>query len=102
MPSWHPLLTLPSNCLFKGNFHLLDERLDALSAQCRDELKSQGFDEDCIGTTPFLHLRYDGTDCALMVSADHHPASDQSCRHGDFKAAFVERSACDPFCFSIL
>ena len=44
-----------------------------------------------ISTESFLHLRYQGTDCALMVSAHQHPASARSPRAGDFGAAFVER-----------
>lgn len=44
-----------------------------------------------ISTESFLHLRYQGTDCALMVSAHQHPATAHSPRAGDFGAAFVER-----------
>lgn len=44
-----------------------------------------------IHTESFLHLRYQGTDCALMVSAHQHPATARSPRAGDFGAAFVER-----------
>lgn len=44
-----------------------------------------------ISTECFLHLRYQGTDCALMVSARHHPATECSPRAGNFGAAFVER-----------
>lgn len=44
-----------------------------------------------ISTESFLHLRYQGTDCALMVSAHQHPATARSPRAGDFGAAFVER-----------
>ncbi|XP_012578324.1 PREDICTED: 5-oxoprolinase [Condylura cristata] len=44
-----------------------------------------------IGTERFLHLRYQGTDCALMVSAQQHPATARSPRAGDFGAAFTER-----------
>lgn len=44
-----------------------------------------------ISTESFLHLRYRGTDCALMVSAHQHPATARSPRAGDFGAAFVER-----------
>ncbi|ELT87012.1 hypothetical protein CAPTEDRAFT_176070 [Capitella teleta] len=72
-------------------FGQLDERLDALSQQCSSELQSQGFPATSIATTPFLHLRYEGTDCALMVTADKYPAHATSCRHGDFKAAFMGR-----------
>lgn len=44
-----------------------------------------------ISTECFLHLRYQGTDCALMVSARHHPATECSPRSGNFGVAFVER-----------
>ena len=61
---------------------------------------------DEITTTPFLHLRYHGTDCALMCSADiGGVAGDQAeyevegvangesarCKYGDFHEAFVNR-----------
>jgi hypothetical protein len=49
-----------------------------------------------ISTESFLHLRYQGTDCALMVSAHQHPATAHSPRAGDFGAAFVERYMSPP------
>lgn len=45
-----------------------------------------------ITTEVFLHLRYEGTDCALMVTAAGYPSDAQSCRAGDFRGAFTERS----------
>ena len=44
-----------------------------------------------ISVEPFLHLRYEGTDCALMVSADGYEAMTETSKHGDFKKAFTER-----------
>ncbi|XP_075437118.1 5-oxoprolinase-like isoform X2 [Ascaphus truei] len=44
-----------------------------------------------IDTEPFLHLRYDRTDCALMCSARGYPATRDSCRVADFKQAFTAR-----------
>ena len=44
-----------------------------------------------IDTQVFLHLRYQGTDCALMVSVNDFPATPTSSRHGDFLAAFLNR-----------
>ena len=46
---------------------------------CRNEIR----------TTPFLHLRYEGTDCALMVMPEG--ISVDECRHGNFKATFTHR-----------
>ncbi|CAD7012331.1 unnamed protein product [Ceratitis capitata] len=66
-------------------------RLDALAAQCTTSLQTQGFQK--IELEPFLHLRYDGTDCALMCS----PAGTASkadilhASYGDFVATFLQR-----------
>lgn len=46
-----------------------------------------------ITTEVFLHLRYKGTDCALMVTAAGYPADAKSCLAGDFRGAFTERLA---------
>uniref|UniRef100_A0A2K5QXQ4 5-oxoprolinase, ATP-hydrolysing n=1 Tax=Cebus imitator TaxID=2715852 RepID=A0A2K5QXQ4_CEBIM len=72
-------------------FVQLDQRLSRLEEQCVDALQAQGFPRSQISTESFLHLRYQGTDCALMVSAHQHPATAHSPRAGDFGAAFVER-----------
>lgn len=42
----------------------------------------------------FLHLRYEGTDCALMITAAGHPSNAHSCRSGDFRTAFTKRYCC--------
>ncbi|XP_053788951.1 LOW QUALITY PROTEIN: 5-oxoprolinase, partial [Vidua chalybeata] len=72
-------------------FPRLEERLRELERRCRDALRAQGFTPEQIRTEPFLHLRYEGTDCALMVSARGHPAHPGSCAAGDFLAAFTAR-----------
>uniref|UniRef100_A0A8C3P9S2 5-oxoprolinase, ATP-hydrolysing n=1 Tax=Chrysemys picta bellii TaxID=8478 RepID=A0A8C3P9S2_CHRPI len=69
----------------------LDERLAALETECVRALQAQGFPRSQICTQPFLHLRYERTDCALMCSAKGHPATSDSCRAGDFRAAFSSR-----------
>ncbi|CAG9570659.1 unnamed protein product [Danaus chrysippus] len=70
------------------NYPHLDEQIDTLSAVCREKLRAQGFTDDQIILEPYLHLRYSGTDCALMVSPIQ---GDQATRHGDFYTAFVNR-----------
>ncbi|NWU68681.1 OPLA oxoprolinase, partial [Pterocles burchelli] len=72
-------------------FPRLDAQLAALERECRDALWTQGFAGEQIRTEAFLHLRYEGTDCALMCSAKGHPPTPQSCHTGDFLAAFTER-----------
>lgn len=48
-----------------------------------------------ITTEVFLHLRYEGTDCALMVTAAGYPSNAQSCQAGDFRSSFTKRLAID-------
>uniref|UniRef100_A0A674GAY9 5-oxoprolinase, ATP-hydrolysing n=1 Tax=Taeniopygia guttata TaxID=59729 RepID=A0A674GAY9_TAEGU len=86
-----------------GAFPRLEERLRELERRCRDGLRAQGFEPEQIRTEPFLHLRYEGTDCALMVSARGHPAHPGSCAAGDFLAAFTARSVpqCHQLCPSV-
>ncbi|XP_044860743.1 5-oxoprolinase [Mauremys mutica] len=69
----------------------LDARMAALQTECVRALQAQGFPRSQICTEPFLHLRYERTDCALMCSAKGHPATSDSCRAGDFRAAFSSR-----------
>ncbi|KAL9974393.1 hypothetical protein ACROYT_G011417 [Oculina patagonica] len=77
----------------KESFGYLDERIDILTQKCIEELKSQGFEESQISTEAFLHMRYSGTDCALMCTADPQKEAKpgESCHHGDFGQAFNER-----------
>lgn len=79
-----------------GNVEAIQSRLNALSQQCRDKLKEQGFDDERIVIEPFLHLRYDATDTALMCTPtqDTALASDLSVNvpdYGDFYASFLKR-----------
>ncbi|XP_067146152.1 5-oxoprolinase [Apteryx mantelli] len=74
-----------------GAFAQLDQRIAALERECVEALQAQGFSRSQIRTEAFLHLRYERTDCALMCSAKGHPATPQSCRAGDFRAAFTSR-----------
>ncbi|KAM3956815.1 LOW QUALITY PROTEIN: 5-oxoprolinase [Aphomia sociella] len=71
-------------------FQKLDTQLDILAAVARDKLRAQGFTDSQILTEPYLHLRYAGTDCALMV-APIPGDTRTACRHGDFYTAFINR-----------
>ncbi|XP_049939893.1 5-oxoprolinase [Schistocerca serialis cubense] len=76
----------------QDSFTYLDERLDALEAECRQKLMEQGFATEQIETEPFLHLRYEGTDCALMCCPRKMSKNSVSeCKHGDFKETFLQR-----------
>ena len=61
----------------------MSNTLEELKEKCRVALKAQGFSQAQIGLEPFLHMRYQGTDCALMVSAAEGD--------GDFLQAFLHR-----------
>uniref|UniRef100_A0A3Q3J6W6 5-oxoprolinase, ATP-hydrolysing n=1 Tax=Monopterus albus TaxID=43700 RepID=A0A3Q3J6W6_MONAL len=72
-------------------FSELDRRIEQLSKRCHDALSARGFTRSMITIEVFLHLRYKGTDCALMVTAADHPSNAQSCQAGDFHSAFTKR-----------
>lgn len=77
-----------------SNDQILKERLNALSKQCRAKLEEQGFRK--IELQPFLHLRYEGTDGALMCSPSaaprgHDSSTSMLATYGDFYATFLER-----------
>uniref|UniRef100_A0A3Q0QXW5 5-oxoprolinase, ATP-hydrolysing n=1 Tax=Amphilophus citrinellus TaxID=61819 RepID=A0A3Q0QXW5_AMPCI len=73
------------------SFGELDQRVEQLSKRCRDTLSARGFTSGQITTEVFLHMRYEGTDCALMVTAAGYPNNAQSSRAGDFRSAFTKR-----------
>lgn len=79
-----------------ANVETIRSRLNALALQCRTNLQNQGFDDDHILIEPFLHLRYDATDSALMCtpSLDASSVADLSVNipdYGDFYASFLNR-----------
>lgn len=85
-------LHLPRNLNYVGDaFQYIDEHIDRLTTQCVTELQSQGFPLDSITTTPYLNMRYDKTDCAIMCTAAAASTGSTSCRHGDFLSSFNER-----------
>ncbi|XP_072388025.1 5-oxoprolinase isoform X1 [Diabrotica undecimpunctata] len=71
------------------NFAYFDERLTALGVQCKSELIKQGFDDTHIILEPYLHMRYEGTDCALMCAPIK--SENNSTQHGDFLKSFTDR-----------
>lgn len=74
------------------SFARLDDRLDVMEAKVRNGLRAQGFVDSQIKTEPFLHLRYEGTDCALMCTpSNQNSTSTTTTRHGDFLITFLER-----------
>lgn len=77
--------------MFLENFEYLNERITSLSMKCVEQLKKQGFSDNQLHTEPFLHLRYDGTDCALMCPAKNDGLIGSSTMHGDFLSGFLAR-----------
>lgn len=81
----------PASCTYScENLIKLDTRIKVLDQKCCEELEKQGFNREQIETQPFLHLRYEGTDCALMCS-NQFPAKDGTSIYGDFYTAFITR-----------
>ncbi|XP_022798938.1 5-oxoprolinase-like isoform X3 [Stylophora pistillata] len=86
----------PCGCVYhKDSFQYLEGRIDSLRQQCVDELKLQGFDDEQISTEIYLHMRYDGTDCALMCYVSlcqTEESGTSSCfKVADFGKVFAER-----------
>ncbi|XP_078482471.1 5-oxoprolinase [Ciona intestinalis] len=78
-------------CQFnKENLAWIDGRIDCLSHQCCQQLKSQGFSTQQISTEVYLNLRYDRTDCALMCSPSNKIGKNIS-KYGDFLETFSSR-----------
>lgn len=79
----------------KQNSSSIKVRLDALSEECNQKLGTQGFKE--IVLEPYLHLRYEGTDCALMCSSKKTSSTTADSKdillttYGDFYTTFIER-----------
>lgn len=65
------------------NFGHFLERFQFLGEQCKVELHKQGFSDENIVLEAYLHMRYDGTDCALMCTA--------TLKYENFLATFLER-----------
>jgi 5-oxoprolinase (ATP-hydrolysing) len=47
----------------------IEQRIAELREKCVTNLTAQGFAKDQIHTEAFLHMRYEGTDCALMCNS---------------------------------
>lgn len=76
----------------KENIEAVKKLLDKLSKISVEQLESQGFGKESIVLEPYLHLRYNGTDCALMIS----PNIDGTIKpdvpgYGHFMDSFLKR-----------
>ncbi|XP_076046275.1 5-oxoprolinase isoform X2 [Oratosquilla oratoria] len=73
------------------NYPYIEERITALKEKCIETLQSKGFKR--IEYELYLHMRYKGTDCALMCTALESTSQDHGKKfaYGDFKGAFLER-----------
>ncbi|XP_062859373.1 5-oxoprolinase [Trichomycterus rosablanca] len=81
-------------CALQYNTHSyseLDLRIQQLSQRCHDTLHRRGYTSSQISLEVFLNMRYEGTDCALMIGSAESPAHSQSCGAGDFRTSFTER-----------
>ncbi|KAL3265281.1 hypothetical protein HHI36_009491 [Cryptolaemus montrouzieri] len=61
----------PSAKIFSHkDFPYFEERFNCLKRQAREKLRQQGFTDELIILEPYLHMRYEGTDCAIMITVD--------------------------------
>lgn len=86
----------PCGLVFEDkNLFAIESLLNKLSKNCIDQLKGQGFEDENIKLEPYLHLRYNGTDCAIMISPDRDQPKGASntllIKYGDFLSSFVKR-----------
>lgn len=72
------------------NFQDIISRLQKLMKICGDQLQKDGFSQNQITFTPYLNMRYDRTDCALM-SHPHEIKSVAELKYGDFLDAFTKQ-----------
>lgn len=70
------------------NFQYFTDRLKNLGDQCLHELRREGFSDQNIILEPYLHMRYDGTDCALMCTPK---TSKGALTYETFMNVFLER-----------
>ncbi|XP_076856985.1 5-oxoprolinase isoform X2 [Brachyhypopomus gauderio] len=69
----------------------IDQRIKQLCHSCQEVLLKRGFSRSQISMEVYLHMRYEGTDCALMVRGSSCPSHAQSCQSGDYLTAFTKR-----------
>lgn len=84
----------PCGLVFEDkHFVAIRDLMDKLSQSCVDQLRGQGFKDENILLEPYLHLRYNGTDCAIMISpeASKDTSDPLLIKYGDFKSSFVKR-----------
>lgn len=80
------------------NGETLNRQLEQLEKEGRQRLLDQGFEEHLIEIELFLHLRYEGTDGALMCSPRAYSGDKTELvvtKFGDFYATFLERYRSD-------
>ena len=67
------------------SFRYIGERLAHRSESCTDNLRRRGFRAQQIHTEPYLHMRYDRTDCAMSCGRS------ASCGMEEFLQCFTEK-----------
>lgn len=63
--------------LYLENYAKIESEVMDLKTHAKSELSSQGFTDDSIHYEIFLHMRYKGTDCALMCTVKRELTSEQ-------------------------
>ncbi|CAL8091631.1 unnamed protein product [Calicophoron daubneyi] len=84
---------LPCQLVYKPeNFPAIEELIKKLVSAASGRLQAEGFGKSQIHTDVFLHMRYQGTNTALMcMTKDEGAVGMENFVYGDFEHAFLER-----------
>lgn len=69
----------------------IEADIESLKSVCFEELCSQGFGKDSVSYEVFLHMRYQGTDCALMCMGADNTVHEFTTKYGDFYQTFIHK-----------
>ena len=87
----------PCNLAYaEDNFEFIDKRIEDLTHLCFERLLKKGFKQTNIDVTTFVHLRYAGTDHALMCEpvamlGDRNVKNASHCKAALYKETFLQR-----------
>ncbi|ESO12019.1 hypothetical protein HELRODRAFT_105203 [Helobdella robusta] len=80
-----------SLCYREDSFAWIDARVDEMISKCNNELLLKGFTIENIENEVIFHMRYEGTDCALICSKGPKRYDKYSCSKDNLDTYFVEK-----------
>lgn len=84
--------TSPFGYAFEASSHeAISNKIDDLMEKFSKKLQASGFRKEEITFTPFLNIRYDRTDCAIMCHPEDTTTPHEGMKHGNFVDAFTKQ-----------